>query len=287
MPITPLPPAPNRTDGHATFVSKANAWVASLDTFTADANVLADNVSSLEEGTSNAAAQASASANIASASGAFVGRWIDQAGAAAIPFSVEHDDKLWMLLDDLADVTTSEPGVADNWVEIGKQLSTVGEIFMWPLDAPPDNSLMCNGDSYPYDIHPELGALLGGVPGGNFTVPDISFAKNSKGSNTGTEEAESVGTHGHTADAVASHAHSVSVASNGSHTHSVSAAGYTGITSGTGTAANDAASITGSAGAHTHSASAGAAGGHTPVINEHAGVNQPACTLVNFCIRTK
>jgi len=41
----------------------------------------------------------------------FKGRWADLTGALALPASVWHDDKYWVLLEDLANVTTYEPGV--------------------------------------------------------------------------------------------------------------------------------------------------------------------------------
>lgn len=40
----------------------------------------------------------------------FAGRWEDLTGALNVPSTVFHEDQLWLLLDDLADVTTSEPG---------------------------------------------------------------------------------------------------------------------------------------------------------------------------------
>jgi len=48
----------------------------------------------------------------------FLGLWVDQAGALAVPASVYHDDKQWQLLEDLADVTASEPGVDPEWLDM-------------------------------------------------------------------------------------------------------------------------------------------------------------------------
>jgi hypothetical protein len=111
MPITPLPNAPNRTDGHADFVEKANAHVASLSLFTAEANTLEENVNAKE-------VSAVSSANIALAAANFKGSWPELNGAAVKPYSSYHDSKFWMLLNDLADVAESEPGFTGDWVEL-------------------------------------------------------------------------------------------------------------------------------------------------------------------------
>lgn len=50
MPITALPPAPARTDPPATYVTKADAWVAAMPTFVSDANVLAAGMNSIAAG---------------------------------------------------------------------------------------------------------------------------------------------------------------------------------------------------------------------------------------------
>lgn len=54
-------------------------------------------------------------ANTALANANFKGRWADQVGALAIPASVYHKGKYWMLLDALADVTAAEPGESGSW----------------------------------------------------------------------------------------------------------------------------------------------------------------------------
>jgi len=51
------------------------------------------------------------------AAAAFKGEWDDLTGALAKPACVYHDNQYWMLLDDLADVTASEPADANaDWV---------------------------------------------------------------------------------------------------------------------------------------------------------------------------
>ena len=45
----------------------------------------------------------------------FVGDWSSQTGALAVPASVSHDGGVWLLLNNLADVTASEPGQTGDW----------------------------------------------------------------------------------------------------------------------------------------------------------------------------
>lgn len=125
--ITPLPTAPRRGDAPATFSSNANAWVAAMGTFTTQVNaaggyidtqVLAAETAKTDAETAEAGAQA-AEANtllleasvIATAN--FKGNWSDLVGALAKPASVAHDGVVWLLLNNLADVTTSEPAAGN------------------------------------------------------------------------------------------------------------------------------------------------------------------------------
>lgn len=56
-----------------------------------------------------------ATANVAAASN-FKGAWGSLAGALAKPASVSHNGAVWLLLNDLADVATSQPGVTADWL---------------------------------------------------------------------------------------------------------------------------------------------------------------------------
>lgn len=67
-------------------------------------------------------AQATTATNAAAASTAsasFKGAWASLTGAIAKPASVYHNGAFWMLLNNLADVTTSQPGVTADWQVIG------------------------------------------------------------------------------------------------------------------------------------------------------------------------
>ncbi len=63
-------------------------------------------------------AAAGAEANVAALSN-FKGTWASLTGALAKPASVFHAGAFWMLLNNLADVTTSQPGVSADWQVVG------------------------------------------------------------------------------------------------------------------------------------------------------------------------
>jgi len=156
-----------------------------------------------------------------------------------------------------------------------------GRIMMWPFNTPPAGYLICDGSTYNYNDYPDLGALLGASTGQSFNVPDINFAKNSKGSNTLTVENEDVGTHGHTS---VSHNHTPTIASGGSHIHVFNAGNDENAGYNAGRSSNYTSDGSGeSGGTHTHT---GSINNFTVSISNYTGVNQPECILINFCIKT-
>lgn len=112
--ITALPPAPVRGEDFETFAQKANDHVAALTPWTDEVNALG----AYMEDASALAEDAIASASIATSAANFKGEWSPLTGSLAVPASVYHDGRHWNLLNDLADVTTSEPGVSSDWATI-------------------------------------------------------------------------------------------------------------------------------------------------------------------------
>lgn len=73
-------------------------------------------------------------AGLASAMAAMKGNWSSLSGALNKPASVIHLDKTWVLLTNLANVATAEPGISPSWVEytddayvMGYGSTTVGD----------------------------------------------------------------------------------------------------------------------------------------------------------------
>lgn len=123
--ITALPPAPVRGEDFETFAQKANDHVAALTPWTDEANALgsyiettAATVDSDAAAAANSADSANQASSIATSSANFEGEWSSLTGSLSVPVSVYHDGRHWNLLNDLADVTTSEPGVSADWATI-------------------------------------------------------------------------------------------------------------------------------------------------------------------------
>ena len=66
----------------------------------------------------SAAVGAAASQEIALAATAFKGLWASLAGPLARPASVKHNGRFWLLLNDLANVAASQPGVSADWTSM-------------------------------------------------------------------------------------------------------------------------------------------------------------------------
>lgn len=125
MPITTTLENPDRIDGHETFVEDANQLVSDLVDWTVEANALEVNVNDKEASAVAAAADSQASAGesaasavLSAASANFKGAWTNLTGAAVIPYSCFNKNNTWALVNNLADVTISEPGVTADWVLI-------------------------------------------------------------------------------------------------------------------------------------------------------------------------
>jgi len=150
VPITPITQvrtamsdAPNRaTDEESVYSDKADVFADEIteippeeNTLSSQMNVIADEINqnatiseSNADDSQTSADDSAVSATASAAAANLVGNWADQTGAAAKPYGVAHDGKTWGLLNNLADVTTSEPGVTADWIETSVNLEYAGPL---------------------------------------------------------------------------------------------------------------------------------------------------------------
>ena len=110
----PAPPSRNVPD---TFADLGDAFLGALPTFATELNLVAGEVNTNATTASNASTNATAASNTALAGSNFKGNWSSLTGALNKPASVAHSSKIWLLLNNLANVTTSTPGVSADWLE--------------------------------------------------------------------------------------------------------------------------------------------------------------------------
>ena len=132
--MTPVPHFPALSErATGTYNASAYAFGAHMaDTFNAELDAVAENVvhNAGEAAASAVASAASADASAISAAAAatardatfnaanFKGDWSTLTGALAIPASVRHNGRFWLLLANVADVTLAVPGVSASWTPL-------------------------------------------------------------------------------------------------------------------------------------------------------------------------
>lgn len=105
-PISALPAAPDPND-RSTFNARAYPWSVALNGMTSEINAVLPAIDS---------ASAASAAAIAAAN--YKGLWSSLSGALAIPATVFHNNARWLLLENLANVATEEPGVSAKWASL-------------------------------------------------------------------------------------------------------------------------------------------------------------------------
>lgn len=122
----PALPTPPTTEDPENFDTRMDDWLVAQGDLQTEMQAAKDNVFENAEITFDNAEEAAASATSAASSEAnaaamanFKGLWSAQTGALNKPASVDHNGAFWGLLNNLANVTTSEPGVSADWVVVG------------------------------------------------------------------------------------------------------------------------------------------------------------------------
>lgn len=135
-PIDAAPAVPDSSTPETSFdaaYEAFNTW--EKDELRPKANALAVNVfnnaveaSDATDTCIAAAASATAAASQAVAAANFKGEWPDLTGPLNKPACVKHNGRFWMLLNNLADVTTSQPGVSADWtsLNVGQVSARIG-----------------------------------------------------------------------------------------------------------------------------------------------------------------
>lgn len=290
MPITALPTPPTRQDPD-NFADRGDAFLAALPTFVTEANALATAVNADEASVAEMAALVLPASSAALAAANYVGIWNTLSGSLALPASVYHNGRFWILLTPLANVATSQPGVTGDWATAGTD--DVGLIGHFPFSAAPNGWLKANGAAVSRTAYAALWAAAqatGAIavdgsdwaanPGkffvGNgsttFNLPDLRGDHiRSLDDGKGIDAARALAslqapqnashTHtGNTGNQSADHTHSGSTSSDGAHTHTTGAATtFRQYDASAGITAVDYAANTptSSAGAHSHTMTTG------------------------------
>ena len=118
--LSAIPPFPALSDRAAgTYNSKAYAFGAHMGgPFVPEVNAVRNEMQAFNEATSASAASASSASAAALANANYKGEWSALTGALAVPASFTHLGELYMLLDDVTDITGHVPGVSINIARI-------------------------------------------------------------------------------------------------------------------------------------------------------------------------
>lgn len=128
MPIDALPSAPLPTDAPAVFDSKAYALLGALPTFVSQTNAAEANVDAKEANTVLKEASAVAASTAAVAAANYKGAWSALSGALNIPASVIHNNVVWMLVSNTANVASITPGVSAQWIKLTSAVTLLATI---------------------------------------------------------------------------------------------------------------------------------------------------------------
>ena len=158
MAITALPTPPSRDDP-TNFAARGDAFLGALPTFATEANEQADTVNIQTALATASAAVAGASSKTSLGAANYKGLWSSLTGALSIPASVTHNNIAWLLINNVANVTLSQPGVSADWTPLYVQSHQIGDIKQ-SVAAQDATWLLCDGSEYTSSTYPTLAATL-------------------------------------------------------------------------------------------------------------------------------
>jgi hypothetical protein len=195
-PVTiPALGTPPSTANPANFDTLADAFLASLPSNSAGINAAAlvtynnavDAYNNAIAGAASASAAAASQVNVAALAN-FKGTWSSLTGAIAKPASVFNNGAYWALLNNLADVTTSQPGVTADWQVVGGAFPVV-RINTNTTAVPWTTYVMYGACTLTMPAISGNGKQIGlvvlpSVTGGNFTPAGTDKTRGSAGTKT-------------------------------------------------------------------------------------------------------
>ncbi len=173
MPITALPTPPTRQDPD-NFAQRGDEFLAALPLFATEANALAEAINIDEANVAAMAALVLPASNAALAGANYKGIWNTLSGSLALPASVYHNGRFWVLLTPLANVATSQPGVSNDWATA--VTDDVGLIGYFPFSSAPSGWLEAAGAAVSRTAYAALYARA--VATGAFAVDSADWAAN-------------------------------------------------------------------------------------------------------------
>lgn len=118
LPTTPNPNTPSTFNTLAYPFTVAQAAMGpEMNTMATQMNTVAGEVNVAAAAAAVSAAASDASADLAVITANFVGAWSGLTGAKTAGISVSHLGSLWVLINNIADVTASVPGTSGDWTK--------------------------------------------------------------------------------------------------------------------------------------------------------------------------
>ena len=134
--LTTPPTAPVRGEDRTAFANKANAYVVFIGTNVTDLTAAIDWQNTVFTEIESAATIVESSLTTVQglrdgvfAIANFKGTWASLTGSLNKPATVFYNDLYWVLLNNLADVTASEPGISGDWLIASKPPAFESQLF--------------------------------------------------------------------------------------------------------------------------------------------------------------